>query len=181
MQVNYQIESDTKPEKFAIENVLNGKCDIVINDEVKKVEEKIIDETGKENIKEKYIFNSYRISTNYRDNLNDELKNEKEYEKWVSDLRNKYYNEKAQEVRNIRNELLKESDANMCLDRMGLNIPEGTTFSAWLSFFKSLGSAISGEMAKYRQELRDITKQEGFPFNVVFPTKPNTNEESEEK
>lgn len=42
-------------------------------------------------------------------------------------------------------------------------------------------TAINGNYAKYRQELRDITKQEGFPFNVVFPTKPNTNEESEEK
>lgn len=26
--------------------------------------------------------------------------------------------------------------------------------------------------AAYRQELRDITKQEGFPFTVKFPTKP---------
>lgn len=31
--------------------------------------------------------------------------------------------------------------------------------------------AVSGEMAKYRQELRDIPKQEGFPYCVVFPTK----------
>jgi len=26
--------------------------------------------------------------------------------------------------------------------------------------------------ANYRQALRDITTQEGFPFNVIFPTKP---------
>jgi hypothetical protein len=26
----------------------------------------------------------------------------------------------------------------------------------------------------YRQELRDITKQVGFPWNVVWPEKPNT-------
>jgi hypothetical protein len=26
--------------------------------------------------------------------------------------------------------------------------------------------------AEYRQQLRDITAQEGFPFNVVWPTKP---------
>jgi len=172
MRVNYQIESDTKPEKFVIENIINGKCDVIINDKVKKVEEKIIDELGNESIKEKYIFNSYRLLTNYRENLNDELKNEEEYEKWVSNIRNTYYNEKAQEIRNIRNELLKETDADMCLDRMGLNIPEGKTFTAWLSFFKNLGNAISGEMAKYRQELRDITEQKGFPFEVVFPTKP---------
>ena len=26
--------------------------------------------------------------------------------------------------------------------------------------------------AAYRQELRDITKQSGYPFNVIWPTKP---------
>lgn len=28
------------------------------------------------------------------------------------------------------------------------------------------------EMAAYRQALRDVPDQEGFPFDVVFPTKP---------
>ena len=29
------------------------------------------------------------------------------------------------------------------------------------------------EMATYRQALRDITNQSGFPFDVTFPTKPS--------
>jgi len=32
--------------------------------------------------------------------------------------------------------------------------------------------SISDEMRAYRQALRDITEQEGFPDNVVWPTKP---------
>ena len=28
------------------------------------------------------------------------------------------------------------------------------------------------DWATYRQELRDITKQSGYPFNVIWPTKP---------
>lgn len=31
---------------------------------------------------------------------------------------------------------------------------------------------MSDEMKSYRQALRDITEQEGFPFAVVWPTKP---------
>ena len=113
--------------------------------------------------------------------LETELKNDNNIEIWLSKLRNDYYNQKAQEVREKRNELLKETDAEMCLDRMGLKIPEGSTFSSWITFFKDLGKAISGDMAKYRQELRDITKQAGFPYNVVFPVNPSTKEESEEQ
>jgi hypothetical protein len=75
-------------------------------------------------------------------------------------------------ARRIRNELLKQSDSELTLDRMGLEVPTGTTFKVWLSFFKQLGQALNGDWAKYRQGLRDLTEQEGFPLNVEFPTKP---------
>lgn len=61
--------------------------------------------------------------------------------------------------------------SEMMIDRMGLEVPTGVSFSAWLEFLKKLGSAVSGDLAKYRQELRDIPQQEGFPYCVVFPTK----------
>lgn len=34
------------------------------------------------------------------------------------------------------------------------------------------GTSVPTEWAVYRQALRDITAQEGFPFNVVWPTQP---------
>jgi hypothetical protein len=34
------------------------------------------------------------------------------------------------------------------------------------------GTTVSTEWATYRQALRDITAQEGFPHNVTYPTKP---------
>ena len=34
------------------------------------------------------------------------------------------------------------------------------------------GSAVSAEWAIYRQALRDVTAQEGFPLNVTYPDKP---------
>ena len=78
----------------------------------------------------------------------------------------------AEFCRKIRNKLLEDSDAEMSFDRLGLSVPSGTTFTAWLSFLKGLGDALTGAWSNYRKALRDIPEQEGFPFNVVFPEKP---------
>ena len=89
---------------------------------------------------------------------------------WREKAMKEDYDRAAAEVRAIRDKLLAESDKEMVLDRMGLEVPTGVSFTAWLDFLKKLGAAVSGEMARYRQELRDIPKQEGFPYSVVFPT-----------
>lgn len=57
---------------------------------------------------------------------------------------------KENEIRNLRNQYLKDSDWTQVADA-----PVDKT--AW---------------ATYRQALRDITSQEGFPFNVTFPNPP---------
>ena len=57
---------------------------------------------------------------------------------------------KAEQIRNERNSLLVASDWTQVLDAP-------VDQDAW---------------AEYRQALRDITSQEGFPHNVVWPTKP---------
>lgn len=75
-------------------------------------------------------------------------------------------------ARKIRNKLLAESDSKMSLDRFGLSVPSGVTFSAWLQFFKGIGSVITGDWAKYRKALRDLPEQEGFPFDITYPTPP---------
>lgn len=179
MQVNYQVESDTKPEKYTIENILNGNCDIVINDKISKVDETYtyVGE-DKEEKRTKYVYNSYRITTAYRETLEEELQSKDGYAMWLKFIIAQATDEKAKEVRAERDKLLAESDKEMCIDRLGLEMPEGSTFTSWLTFFKTFAKRITGDMAKYRQELRDITKQEGFPFDVKFPKKP-TNEESE--
>lgn len=79
-------------------------------------------------------------------------------------------------ARKIRNKLLEESDKEMSLDRLGLTVPSGSTFTVWLSFLRNLGDVLSNSWAVYRQALRDLPQQEGFPFNVTFPEKPQTSE-----
>lgn len=78
----------------------------------------------------------------------------------------------AEFCRKIRNRLLEESDAEMSFDRLGLTVPSGSTFTAWLSFLKGLGDALTGRWSNYRKALRDLTEQPGFPFDVTFPVKP---------
>jgi len=58
--------------------------------------------------------------------------------------------ELANAIREERNKLLKESDWTQVLDAP-------VDQQAW---------------AVYRQSLRDITLQESFPLNIVFPIKP---------
>lgn len=78
----------------------------------------------------------------------------------------------AELCRKIRNKLLEESDSSMIFDRMGLVVPSGETFTAWLEFLRGLGRALSNNWALYRKQLRDLPEQPGFPFDVVFPEKP---------
>lgn len=81
--------------------------------------------------------------------------------------------EAAALVRKIRNKLLDNSDAQMSLDRLGLDTSTATKFIA------SLSKIFTGAWAVYRQALRDLPTQAGFPFNVTFPTPPDSEEGSE--
>lgn len=78
----------------------------------------------------------------------------------------------AAAAREIRDQLLKDSDASMALDRLGLSVPSGSTFAAWLSFLKGLGDVLTGNIARYRQALRDLPQQPGFPYDIDWPEKP---------
>lgn len=80
--------------------------------------------------------------------------------------------EAAALVRKIRNKLLDNTDKRMSLDRLGLDV------SSAARFITSLTKIFSGAWAQYRQALRDLPTQAGFPFNVEFPTPPETEEGS---
>jgi hypothetical protein len=64
-------------------------------------------------------------------------------------VENKTPDEAKTSIRENRNDLIEDTDKMALTDR-----------------------TLSPEWATYRQELRDITDQEGFPYSVTFPTKP---------
>ena len=76
----------------------------------------------------------------------------------------------ADAARALRNKLLDLSDKEMSLDRLGLDIRNTITLLA------TLGTIFAGEWAVYRQALRDIPQQDGFPFNVAWPNSPDEKE-----
>lgn len=77
-------------------------------------------------------------------------------------------------ARKLRDRMLAESDNEMSIDRLGLTAPSGSTFTSWLSFLRKLGDVLTGSWANYRKALRDLPEQEGFPFNITFPERPDS-------
>jgi len=97
-------------------------------------------------------------------------------EQWASVAKKAESDKLSADVRAKRDKLLAETDKEFALDRINLNIPEKVTAATMLSAVKDifgvLGAVCNGEMARYRQALRDIPQQEGFPYDVKFPAKP---------
>ena len=121
-----------------------------------------------------YEYDSYMLTVKNHSNLENDISNN--YDDWLEKAKQLECDELAAEVRAKRDALLADTDKDFVLDRINLNIPEKVTASTMLNavedIFSVLGSVGSGEMAKYRQALRDIPAQEGFPYNVRFPNKP---------
>lgn len=166
--------SDIKPEKnFSIENVENGKCTVLFFDDIQEEKQESHFENEGSTEKVVYSYDVYTIEVLYRDNLAETI--EANFEKWLKDVKEKDFNEVAAAVRAKRNELLAQTDKEMCLDRLGIEIPENISatnlLTAVTSVFKGIGKILNNNMSKYRQELRDLTNQEGFPYNIVWPTK----------
>ena len=157
-------ESNIKPLAVSVEEH-GDKAEVIFRE---NIIEKIWEQDGENTVV--YVYDEYRINVPNRTNLLKTIIAEKK--KWFEVARNVEYDVLAAKIREKRNRLLKASDARMCFDRIGLDIPTGNTFSSWLAFLKGIAGAISGEWAKYRQQLRDITEQEGFPYNVEFPKPP---------
>ena len=66
----------------------------------------------------------------------------------------------------------------LALDRFGLKLPDNISMTTIVTAFKDLilglKSLLSGEWAAYRQALRDLPEQQGFPFNINWPEAPET-------
>ena len=80
-------------------------------------------------------------------------------------------------MREKRNQLLNETDKEMVLHRLDLYILKEEITAANIvkglkEFFDSIKKIFSSDMAKYRQELRDVPQQEGFPYDIKWPEKP---------
>lgn len=137
-----KVYSSIKPNKFKIEGLENGKVAVSFFDNI--VEEEKEEATV-------YKYNTYRIATENRPNLEEDI--EVNYDVWLQFAKDNEYKKLAEEIRNKRDKLLTDTDWTQVTDTV-LNLEK------------------QQEYKQYRQQLRDITAQEDFPYHVVFPEKP---------
>lgn len=86
----------------------------------------------------------------------------------------------AELARKIRNKLLDASDKHCTFDKILPAAPTGANFADWLAWLKTLADVANNAWGVYRQSLRDLTEQEGFPFSIEWPKHPEeeaTNDE----
>ena len=87
-------------------------------------------------------------------------------------------------ARMIRDKLLVESDGMLAFDRWGIKVPEEVSMTTILPAFKALADGLKqllrSDWAAYRQALRDLPQQEGFPFVINWPEAPDTEKDDEQ-
>ena len=101
----------------------------------------------------KYVYDVYYITVINRPGLISDLDNS--INKWIIAARDSEYNKMAATIREKRDLLLSATDYLMTQD-----------------YPISVSDRLL--IAEYRQALRDIPEQNGFPFDVMFPIKPKT-------
>ena len=135
--------SSERPEKlYRIENIQNSYCTVVFIDNITT----LTDEEGNTY----YEYDSYvHDGVLYRKNLDALIGTE--FNIWLNEAKQYDYDKAAAEIRKQRDALLNDTDWTQLPD-----------------------SALSQEKQEryriYRQALRDVPEQEGFPYDVIFPT-----------
>ena len=167
-----RVESRERPaNSFILDNRKGNLIEVTFFDDIKSEMRK---EQDSENEVEVFTYKVYKITTTFRDNLEEHIQNN--LNDWLESLKEQEKNSLASEIREKRNKLLEESDKYMILDRLTMNFPQEISLTNVVSvlkdFFKTLSNIKNGSWAKYRQELRDLPNQKGFPYDVKFPDKP---------
>lgn len=173
-----KVESTIRPGNFRIGEQKGNLIEVVFFDDIEEVT-RTEDDGTEYTIYSYYV---YKMQIVNRDDLeayiNDNI------DTWLQLAKNNFIAEKAAEIRAIRDKLLADSDKHVLIDRLGIAVPEeinaATMLTVLKDLFSSLGNVLNGNWSKYRQELRDITKQENFPFDVEFPTNPEESTENNE-
>lgn len=117
---------------------------------------------------------SWTMETSWQDDIAERIG--ADVSSWLTLAQNEAIKIAAAEVRAKRDLLLVASDAMTQLDRLGMDLPDKVTATTMLSVFKEILTALwnitKGSIGQYRQALRDLPEQPGFPFDIEWPDKP---------
>lgn len=146
-----QVESREKPNKSKIEISENRKMTVYFFDNI--VEQEVTRMNEQQII---YVYDMYQITIENRPNLEEDIQNN--FDIWLQFAKDCEYEKLAAEIRNKRDNLLTQTDWTQVTDTV-------------------LNTEKQQEYKEYRQQLRDITEQQEFPYKVVFPKNPKESEE----
>ena len=160
-----KVRGGTRPEPYRCVRS-EDRMVVTFTENVKEITNEILDAISEEDSKleKEYEYDRYQMTVPYRENLKSDVA--ANLTKWIALAKQQEYDEKAAEVRAKRNALLAETDNAFCIDRI---LPENISTTAFTNKLRELAQSAT---AKYRQALRDIPEQEGFPYKVKWPTKP---------
>lgn len=130
----------------------NNKCTIIFYTNV--TSDTIVDGMTGKSITS-YNYEKYELETNYKQTLSAQI--ESNYNKWIQKAKQAEKDTEAQKVRDYRDNLLNACDIKHCNPEKWMAMSDSEKL-AW---------------ATYKQALRDISTQDGFPYTVNWPTIPS--------
>lgn len=150
MKTESGIRPSVQFEIEALQEKDGEECKVILYDNISDAQERNAGMEGEE--KETYFqYDRYEVTTTYRAGLAESV--EENLEAWIAMAKNAEEAALSEEIREKRNKLLEEIDWTQTID-----------------------APISDESRKklrvYRQQLRDITEQDGFPYEVNWPSCP---------
>lgn len=101
-----------------------------------------------------WTYDQYTITEPWKINLQAQI--EAYYADWLQKAKDLEFQTESEKVRSFRDALLSEADTLYC-NVENWDLMDAESRSAWQD---------------YKQTLRDISKQTGFPFTIVWPKKP---------
>ncbi len=101
-----------------------------------------------------WTYDQYTLPVRPSPNLSAKIASD--YKNWLSKAKQHETDNQASKIREYRNSLLDECDKTFC------NVEQWT----------KMEEAEQAIWTKYKQDLRDISLQPGFPYNIVFPIAP---------
>ena len=102
-----------------------------------------------------WTYEQYELPVQLTSNLEAQIT--ENYDVWLQKAKDFELAQEEQKVREYRDKLLNECDLVYC------------NAANWAA----MGKEKRAQWQKYKQGLRDVTKQEGFPGQLVFPVKPD--------
>lgn len=142
-------KSDGRPaEKFLLENYIDKFVDVVFFDNIVEKSREEIVEIGETKIVKYYEFDIFRTKRINREGLKEEI--EQNYNIYLENAKKEEYEVLAKKIRKQRDKILEETDKYILND-----------------------FPISKEQKEkykiYRNDLRKVPEQEGFPYEVLWP------------